>query len=91
MDSEEETALKTLVESPRNSSDSKGPPRAQTPPKQPAISRASSLANRSSTLGSTSKKRQSIISGNGPPNGRLSKTVGDLYLLAGRLSDATFW
>ena len=39
----------------------------------------------------TSSKRNSAVQGFGPPNARLSKIIADLYLLAGRLKDATTW
>jgi len=48
-------------------------------------------SSRSSALLSTAKKRQSIINGSSPPNARLSKLLADLYLLAGRLADASTW
>jgi hypothetical protein len=38
-----------------------------------------------------SSKRNSAALGAGPPNARLSKIIADLYLLAGRLKDATTW
>lgn len=46
--------------------------------------------NRKSTLGvpATNKKRTSM---QGPSSGRLAKVIGDLYLLAGKLSDASYW
>ena len=39
----------------------------------------------------TGMKRNSAGLGAGPPNARLSKIIADLYLLAGRLKDATIW
>ena len=39
----------------------------------------------------TSSKRNSAVLGSGLPNARLSKIIADLYLLAGRLKDATTW
>ncbi|KAF8312015.1 hypothetical protein DL93DRAFT_2115414, partial [Clavulina sp. PMI_390] len=39
-------------------------------------------------ISTSSKKRASTM---GPQNGRLAKIVGDLYLLAGKLSDASYW
>lgn len=40
-------------------------------------------------ISASSKKRASTTGG--PHSGRLAKIVGDLYLLAGKLSDATYW
>lgn len=57
----------------------------------PLTRSSSSSSNRSSLLMSATKKRQSVLSGNGPPSARLSKLLGDFYLLSGRLNDATTW
>lgn len=51
----------------------------------------SALQRNSLITGMTSSKRNSAVLGAGPPNARLSKIIADLYLLAGRLKDATIW
>jgi len=51
----------------------------------------STLQRNSLLAGITSNKRNSAVLGAGPPNARLSKIIADLFLLAGRLKDATTW
>ena len=66
-----------------------------SPRPQSMLSRSSSSAttttSRNSTLLSNARKRQSMVNGSSPPNARLSKLIGDLFLLAGRLIDASTW
>lgn len=88
--------LRINVESPRSSSEMKrtsmAPAVTASPPRPSStLSRSASLNTSTRNSVALSKKRQSLLNSGGPPNARLSKTVGDLFLLAGRLNDAITW
>lgn len=94
-----------IIDSPRTSINGKSLPATPTYPSfsdsNLATSRNSGIVNtlrRSTTQSAlqrnsliTGTKGNSAVLGAGPPNARLSKIIADLYLLAGRLKDASAW
>lgn len=64
--------------------------RSSTPTPSPGTNGhlASSTSSSLLSISASSKKRVSTL---GPSSGRLAKLVGDLYLLSGKLSDASYW
>ncbi|KAG8836757.1 hypothetical protein FRC18_010798 [Serendipita sp. 400] len=93
---DEQPQLKLRTDSPRSSSESARmsvqPTITGSPPRTfPTLTRSSSSASTTNRNSTIAKNRRSMLQSNSPPNARLSKVVADLFLLAGRLSDAVNW
>lgn len=93
----EEFGRPSSVASPLHSLPGRSSPTGRADPRL-NVKRASTLgpgiigsSNRGLQVSHLDKKRQSALSGGSGSHARLYKVLGDLFLLAGRIMDASIW